>query len=116
MSPDLEPTVPCRHPDSEAEVRVVGLIDDSSAPEGTPPDRWSAEVTVRCASCLVPFEWIGPMGLGMSPMSPTVSADRLELRCPIRPSTEAGQPVKPGVGFTGRVVNIEGGEPPKRPN
>lgn len=113
MTEDLEPTVPCRHPDSEAEVRVVGLVDDSHAPEGTPPDRWIAEVEVRCASCLVPFEWIGPMPLGLSPTGPTVSASRLELTCPIRPSTEAGQPVKAGIGFTGKVVM---GVDPSLPN
>lgn len=117
MSAEVEP---CRHPDSAAEVRVVGLVDDPSASlEGTPADRWIAEIEVSCASCGVPFEWIGPMPLGLSPTGPTVSASRLELRVPIRPSTEAGQPVKPGIGFTGKVVlGVDPGkaEPKPRPN
>lgn len=69
----------CDHKNFNAKVNVTRLTDHSGKVTG-----YTTDITVHCADCFKPFEWIGVPG-GYSPLQPMVSADGLELRAPIKP-------------------------------
>ena len=72
----------CPHQRFESSVEVSRL----SAQEGGPIDRYAADIRISCADCAEQFIFPGVPG-GLSPYQPMVSADRTELRAPIRPSS-----------------------------
>lgn len=62
---------------------------------------FTADVTVECADCGHPFEWVG-IPMGYSPMHPMCSVDGLEARMPLMPK---GVPMRTDLaGFTIRRV------------
>ncbi len=63
----------CEHKDFHAHVAVNRLEDIG---------RFAADVTIRCAECNTPFQFLGlPTGLDLD--SPTRSVDGTEARLPI---------------------------------
>lgn len=69
---------PCSHPDFRANVTVSRLQDSG---------RFSADVTIRCAACGVPFRFLGlPAGLDLN--GAAVSVDGTEARLAIAPPGE----------------------------
>jgi len=73
----------CPHQDFEAcvEVNRIAASDDDPTIVG-----YSADVTVRCASCHEPFRWTG-LDAGLSPARPMCSADEATMRAPLRPAS-----------------------------
>lgn len=53
--------------------------------EGGPITHYSADIGISCADCGMKFRFKG-LGIGLSTSMPTVSADGVELRCPIGPA------------------------------
>lgn len=85
----------CEHPEFASRVAIGRLMDV----EGGPVTHYTAEIRVACATCKMPFEWVGPpLGI-LDPNAPVVSIDRQELRIPIEPlrTTMRG---RVGVGLT----------------
>jgi len=82
-APSADPAI-CQHEHFAAHVEVNRLTDA----EGGPVTGYAADITVRCAACGQPFEWIGVPG-GLSPGQPMCSVDRTELRAPIHPAAPA---------------------------
>jgi hypothetical protein len=70
----------CKHEKFTAQVDVFRVCDE----EGGPVTRYTTDITVHCAECLCPFEFIGP-GCGASPSEPMVDVERVTLRAPIKP-------------------------------
>ena len=73
----------CKHMDFDANVRVARLTDGDNGPV----NGYSADVTIKCRECAMPFLFIGLPG-GSSPSKPTVSVDGQEARMPIGPQNE----------------------------
>lgn len=99
----------CVHPDFAAFVSVHRLFDADLAEDiaaKLPPDRFSADVLIECAECGERFVFVGPLDVGMSPREPMVSADRRELRAPIRPESAPS-----GWGEGGASVTLRVDEP-----
>mgnify|MGYP001613731486 CR=1 FL=1 len=71
----------CDHLKFEATVRVGRLTDSDDQTKIT---GYMTDITVHCADCFKPFQWVGVPG-GYSPNQPMVSADGTELRAPIKP-------------------------------
>ena len=69
-------------------------------------DRFSADVIVECTACSERFVFVGSLDVGVSPREPMVSADRRELRAPIRPAS-----APPGWGEGGASVTLRVDEP-----
>jgi hypothetical protein len=69
----------CKHEDFEASVAVNRLKDSGT---------FSADVTIKCRQCGLPFSFIGPE-MGLSPERPMISVDGTELRAPIEPGPRA---------------------------
>jgi hypothetical protein len=67
----------CKHEDFAANVAVSRLEDIGG---------FAADVTVWCANCNLPFQFLGLPG-GLSPDRCTTSVDQLEARLPIAPMT-----------------------------
>ena len=64
----------CSHEEFKADVCVIRLDDG----------KFSADITIECASCGVPFQFLGvPPGVDLS--GATVSIDGLELQAAIAP-------------------------------
>lgn len=77
----------CRHDQFEANVGVYPLQDGpTSAPIDLtkPPDRYFAEVTIKCATCGELFQFLGPE-TGLSFTKPTVDFHATTLHIPIAP-------------------------------
>jgi hypothetical protein len=74
----------CEHENFIANVTVNRILDIK---------RFTADVTVKCADCGLPFEFIGPE-CGFSYEGPTVNPSAQELRIPIRPK---GCEILPGI-------------------
>jgi len=72
----------CNHENFFANVKVGRILDDKTE---TKVEAFTADVTVECADCKTPFQFIG-LQPGLHPDKPTVSIDRLELRAPIQPN------------------------------
>lgn len=70
----------CEHDGFQAQVNVIRL----SEKEGGPITGYTADVTIKCAKCGLPFRFIG-LPYGVLRGQPTLSADGLELRAPIEP-------------------------------
>jgi hypothetical protein len=72
----------CQHENFTASVKVGRLSkDDGGAVTG-----YTADVTVRCTQCGLPFRFIG-LPAGSHHAEPRVSVDGTELRAPIEPAT-----------------------------
>lgn len=75
----------CEHENFRANV-AVGRLSASDTDDTI--IAYSADVTIECAGCGLPFEFIGlPMGLMHT--EPTCSVDALEARMPIKPKGSA---------------------------
>jgi hypothetical protein len=84
----------CLHLNFQAQVNVFRL----SEKEGGPINGYTADVTVRCCDCNLPFRFRG-FGFGSSPNEPRLSIDGTVLRAPLEPAyvTEiAGHPLTAG--------------------
>lgn len=73
----------CLHESFDVHTYVMRLTDV----KGGRVTGFTTETKVNCAECNMPFQWLG-LQMGISPNSPTTSADRLELRAPIIPLEE----------------------------
>lgn len=73
----------CPHDSFAARVEVQRLADDSGRIRN-----FLAEVTVTCASCGLPFHFVGPE-CGFSFRKPTVSVGATTLHAPIAPGEAA---------------------------
>jgi len=82
--------MPCEHLNFAAQVNVARLTDGDDGPV----TGYSADVEIICADCREQFVFIGLPG-GYSPTEPMVSVDMTEARLPIRPSSEAKNPMLP---------------------
>lgn len=75
----------CRIAKSDEDPTIIGFTTD---------------ITVKCADCGLPFEWIG-FEAGMMPDRAMVDTSAQELRAPIKPK---GSLLMPGIpGFTVRA-------------
>lgn len=84
----------CQHKAFKAVVGVTRLVEA----EGAAAKGFTADITVTCAECHLPFRFMG-LPAGSHPQKPMVSADALELRAPIEPAYVQeilGQPVISG--------------------
>lgn len=84
----------CQHEEFWADVEVHRITDG----EGGPVTHYYCDVKVRCEQCKETFCFIG-MEHGLDPTKPMMSVLGDEARLPIRPSSEADQPLLPGSGF-----------------
>ena len=83
----------CAHDKFQATVRVGRL----SKVDGGPVTGYTAEVAVKCASCGLPFRFIG-LAAGNHFGEPRVSIDGTELRAPIEPAEH--QVFHPRAGYS----------------
>jgi hypothetical protein len=74
----------CDHQNFEAKVSVGRLAADDA---GTKIVGFSADITVKCRDCELPFEFIG-LPMGYSPLQPMCSVDGTEARMPLKPRGE----------------------------
>ncbi len=70
----------CLHEKFQSNCRIGRLTEVESGPVTS----YTMDVEVHCAECMMPFQFIGLPG-GVNPSFPTVSADNLEARIPIKP-------------------------------
>jgi hypothetical protein len=83
----------CKHENFEARVEVNRIEDIG---------RFTADITIHCAECKLPFEFVGVDECGLSYNHPTVNPSAQELRVPIKPK---GCEILPGIkGPTGFKV------------
>lgn len=73
----------CEHKNFVSRANIFRLIQE----EGGPVDHYTAEITIECMNCKMPFMFLG-VPLGLSPSHPTRSADLRTLRAPIVPVGE----------------------------
>ncbi|TIR78836.1 MAG: hypothetical protein E5X15_10485 [Mesorhizobium sp.] len=76
--------MPCKHMNFGASVAVNRLEDTG---------RFMADVTIRCADCNEPFQFIG-LEPGLKMNGATVSIDGLEARLAISPNSQAMSPLE----------------------
>lgn len=74
----------CVHPRFEAKVEVTRLEDVG---------RYTADVTVRCGMCYLPFQFLG-LDAGSKPDGAAVSVDGLEARLAISPQGAVPNPLQ----------------------
>lgn len=92
----------CEHVNFKANVSVGRL----SLEDGGPITHYSADVTIECAECGEPFEFLG-LPVGLTSYGATTSLDALELRAAIKPQNGPAPP--PGLaGFSVKVTTPEG--------
>lgn len=70
----------CKHENFKVECNVSRLTEV----EGGPVTGYTTDITIHCADCFKPFQWVG-VPLGYSPNQPMVNFDATELRAPIKP-------------------------------
>ena len=71
----------CEHMNFRSHVNIGRLTKG----DGGPVTHYTADVTIFCADCEMPFRFVGlPAGYHFA--EPRVSIDRLELRAPIEPA------------------------------
>lgn len=70
----------CEHNEFAVNVKVSRLKDT----EEGPVTHYAADVTIQCADCHLPFQFVGLPG-GVRADKPTTSADWCEARLPIQP-------------------------------
>jgi hypothetical protein len=86
-------TKKCEHENFAANVQVNRITDIK---------RFTADITVKCVDCGIPFEFVGVEECGLSYNHPTVNPSAQELRIPIKPK---GLEILPGIkGPTGFKV------------
>ena len=83
----------CVHQDFEAAVKVARLSDG----DGGPVTGFSAEVSILCVKCRIPFRFLG-LAAGNHYAEPRVNVDGTELRAPIEPATH--QVFQPRASYT----------------
>ena len=71
----------CKHELFAASVKVFRLTDNEDKDTIT---GYATDIKIRCQVCMEDFQFAGVPG-GVNPNYPTVSADLIELRAPIRP-------------------------------
>jgi len=84
----------CEHHNFAGKVSVYRLTRGDDGPV----TGYTADVTIRCADCNLPFRFLG-MQAGSHPSEPRVSVDGQELRAPLEPAyvTEIlGHPIVSG--------------------
>lgn len=85
----------CKHMDFKANVKVGRL----TAAENSDVVVWfDAEVTIECAECGIPFEFMG-LPMGLSPLEPCCSVTGVEARMPIKPKGEIMPKREDLIGF-----------------
>lgn len=90
----------CLHENFAANVQVNRVLKEEG---DTVPSAFLAEITVKCADCGSPFEFVGDYPCGLLYGRACVDASAQELRAPIRPK---GLALLPGLpGFTMRRAN-----------
>lgn len=77
----------CEHREFNSACKIVRLIEDDESGVPKPVSNYVAEMKVWCSECGMEFQFIGP-GAGVSYNEPRVSADKKELRIPIKPSDD----------------------------
>ena len=75
----------CLHENFNCQANVFRLTD--SEEENSRVTGYSADITVSCRDCSMPFQWLGQRGI--STKEPMVSVDKLELRAPLIPLEES---------------------------
>ena len=83
MSQDANAT--CKHENFHANVSIARLAIDEA---GDKIVGFSADITIKCRDCNLPFEFIG-LPMGYTPFQPACSVDSLEARMPIKPKGES---------------------------
>ena len=73
----------CDHKNFESTVIITRLKEKES---DTVISGYSADLTIKCRDCNMPFEFIG-LEAGLSPFHPMVNVDSTEMRIPIKPAT-----------------------------
>lgn len=73
----------CPHMNFHADV-VVARLEDTG--------RFMAEITIKCADCGEPFQFLG-LDMGLKMRGATVSPDGLEARMAISPDTQTKSPM-----------------------
>jgi hypothetical protein len=82
-TPQTKQVKRCDHPS----FKVVGNIFRLTDTDDGPVTGFTAEITINCIECSMPFEWQG-VDRGLSVSKPMKSADGLTLRAPIIPLAE----------------------------
>lgn len=72
----------CTHKNFKVTANIMRLSHE----EGGPVNGFSADVSVKCTDCGLPFRFVG-LPAGSHFAEPRVSPDGLELRAPIEPAT-----------------------------
>lgn len=78
----------CKHMEFAAHVQVARLEDSG---------RFSAEITIHCAECRTPFQFLGLLP-GVKMNGATVSIDGLEARMAIAPQGAQPNPIQALMG------------------
>lgn len=95
----------CNHENFAAEVDVNRLLQDEESAE---PNRWQADVRIKCADCGLPMRFIG-LPAGMDLNGAAVSVDGEEGRFAIAPRGHVLSEIEGGaVGFTVRKSGHRG--------
>jgi hypothetical protein len=89
---------------------VCAEVNRLTATDDGPVTGYAADITISCAECSVPFEWIG-LPSGLSPSQPMVSFDRTELRAPIKPADmpDDRRPAFPDLALSTPPITLEQG-------
>lgn len=87
----------CEHENFKANVRVGRLTRGDDGPV----TGYSADVTIACAQCGLPFRFIG-LDAGNHFAEPRVSVDGTELRAPIEPATHEKFAPRASYAFPGK--------------
>jgi hypothetical protein len=82
----------CRHEKFAGRVDITRLSEKS----GGPVTGYTADVTIRCDQCGLPFRFVG-IAAGNHYAEPRVSVDGQELRAPIEPAE--GEKLAPWAGY-----------------
>lgn len=88
----------CLHENFVANVAVSRVLKNEG---DTVPAGYHADITVKCAECGLPFEFVGEYPCGLLWDRATVNPNKQELRVPLQPK---GLALLPGLpGFTARA-------------
>jgi hypothetical protein len=88
----------CLHENFAANVRVDRILKNE---DDLVPAAFHADITVKCADCGIPFEFVGDYPCGLLWDRACVDPSKQELRAPIQPK---GITLLPGIpGFTVRM-------------
>lgn len=90
----------CEHEEFKCNARIARL----SEKEGGPITGYTAEITVHCLQCGLPFRFVG-MAAGNHYAEPRVSVDGTELRAPIEPATHKKFAARAGYTMPPRTRN-----------